>query len=340
MLINIITREGIYYYEKDITGNITGLVDKNKNYVVKYRYDAWGNVLEKQTLVDSIAAQYNPFIYKGYYYDVETQLYWVSSRYYSPELCRWISPDSIEYLDPESINGLNLYAYCGNDPINYADPSGHAPEWLGWALTGVALIGLTTLTVLTLGTAAPITGVAAGVIIGATCGAYAGAITSVVSQGISDGWDNISSWDVLKQTGIGAFTGAISGLGAGLGTTVITGGISQVASGLIDGSIDSFSDGLVQFALGGMLAGMTYGLGKMVSNKLAVTKISKIIGNSNKNSVINKRLVTAGFSNLKVGVMGMGGVVNHLYNYYGYQALNSLISGIASGAISLIGGII
>ena len=77
-------------------------------------------------------------MYKGYYYDVETQLYWVSSRYYSPELCRWISPDSIEYLDPQSINGLNLYAYCGNDPVNYIDPDGHMALW------ALALIGITT----------------------------------------------------------------------------------------------------------------------------------------------------------------------------------------------------
>ena len=53
------------------------------------------------------------------------QFYWVSSRYYSPEICRWISPDLIEYLDPQSINGLNLYAYCNNDPINNYDPTGH-----------------------------------------------------------------------------------------------------------------------------------------------------------------------------------------------------------------------
>ena len=59
----------------------------------------------------------NPFRYKGCYYDVETGLFWLSSRYYLPELCRWISPDSIEYLDPESINGLNLYVYCGNNPV-------------------------------------------------------------------------------------------------------------------------------------------------------------------------------------------------------------------------------
>ena len=51
------------------------------------------------------------------YYDEETKFYYCNSRYYSPELCRFISPDDIEYLDPESINGLNLYAYCMNDPV-------------------------------------------------------------------------------------------------------------------------------------------------------------------------------------------------------------------------------
>ena len=223
--------------------------------------------------------------------------------------------------------------------MNYYDPSGCAPEWLGWALTGVALIGLTALTVLTLGTAAPITGVAAGVIIGATCGAYAGAITSVISQGISNGWDNISSWEVLKQTGIGTLSGAISGLGAGIGTSLLTGGFAQVTSGVLDGSIDSFSDVLVQFAFGAALSGLTYGLGKYVSNKLAASKILNILGTSSKNSIINKRLATAGFNNLKVGVNGMSGVVNYLYQYYGYQAISSIVSGIADGGLSFIGGI-
>ena len=72
--------------------------------------------------------------------DDETQLFYCNSRYYSPELCRWISPDSIEYLDPESINGLNLYAYCGNDPVNRFDPTGH--DWLHWVIAAAVVVAL------------------------------------------------------------------------------------------------------------------------------------------------------------------------------------------------------
>ncbi len=63
--------------------------------------------------------------YKGYYYDSETQMYYCKSRYYSPELCRWISGDSEQYVDVEIPNGLNLFVYCANDPINKIDLSGN-----------------------------------------------------------------------------------------------------------------------------------------------------------------------------------------------------------------------
>jgi len=109
----------------DIKGDESGQI------VCESKYDSYGNhkVLDSnrvETTSVNFIGNINPFRYKGYYYDVETQLYWVSSRYYSPELCRWISPDSIEYLDAESINGLNLYCYCMNNPIMNVDPSGHA----------------------------------------------------------------------------------------------------------------------------------------------------------------------------------------------------------------------
>ena len=107
-----------YFYLRNALGTIYGIIDQNGSLVVKYEYDAWGKLLTTTRSNDTNnIASINPFIYKAYYYDVETGLFWLSSRYYSPELCRFISPDDVGYLDPSSINGLNLYSYCGNDPV-------------------------------------------------------------------------------------------------------------------------------------------------------------------------------------------------------------------------------
>ena len=123
----------IYLYIKNILNDIIGITDTTGTLLAEYVYDAYGNhkVCDDNETVrteEEFIGNINPFRYRGYYYDVETQLYWVSSRYYSPELCRWISPDSIEYLDPQSINGLNLYCYCYNNPIMYKDSAGNFPE--------------------------------------------------------------------------------------------------------------------------------------------------------------------------------------------------------------------
>jgi len=79
---------------------------------------------------------------------VKTELYYLQSRYYDPETGKFLNADTMEYLDPESINGLNLYAYCGNDPVMYSDPSGHMPKWLAWTISGVLVVAGLTLTVL------------------------------------------------------------------------------------------------------------------------------------------------------------------------------------------------
>ena len=112
-------------------GNITAILDEKENVVVKYDYDAWGNhrVLNSAGAVITDTQHIghkNPFRYRGYYYDTETGLYYLKSRYYDPETCRFINMDSVEYADPTYLHGLNLYAYCNNNPIMYVDPNGHA----------------------------------------------------------------------------------------------------------------------------------------------------------------------------------------------------------------------
>ena len=184
----------------------------------KYNYDAWGNHrignARNELIYDSatgvIATGYeshiailNPIRYRGYYYDTETQLFYCNSRYYSPEICRWISPDNVKYLDPESINGLNLYCYCANNPIMYVDPSGHA-------FVTVLLFGI---------------GIAA--LIGST--------TSGISAYLSGerGWDLVA--DIAGGAIFGAAVGATIALGgaAGLaatGASVAGFGLSTVAA--------------------------------------------------------------------------------------------------------------
>ena len=112
-----------YYFQRNLLGDVVGIYNTSGTKVGGYAYDAWGNCTI--TLNSDGIAIRNPIRYRGYYYDQDTNLYFLNARYYCPEWRRFISPDDTGYLDPESVNGLNLYAYCNNDPVNYCDPNGH-----------------------------------------------------------------------------------------------------------------------------------------------------------------------------------------------------------------------
>ena len=119
-----------YFLRRNLFQDVTHIYDLNGNLVASYLYDAWGNhqVFDANGVENTNAdfiGNINPIRYRGYYFDVETNLFYCNSRYYSSELCRFLIPDSIEYLDPESIHGLNLYCYCKNNPIMLVDSSGH-----------------------------------------------------------------------------------------------------------------------------------------------------------------------------------------------------------------------
>jgi RHS repeat-associated protein len=158
------TKGGVtYYYHKNGHGDVTALTDENGNVVAQYQYDAWGNIISKTGTMASA----NPYRYAGYYYDEETGLYYLMSRYYNSEIGRFINSDNplvIKTLTDEALKapgeyqGLpllsNLFVYAANNPVMYVDPSGYAwgnhwwnSRWfvvnaINWGITAIVGGGL------------------------------------------------------------------------------------------------------------------------------------------------------------------------------------------------------
>ena len=179
--------------------------------VVEYKYDAWGNheaeVAEEEY---AVLAEKNPFRYRSYYYDEENGLYYLQTRYYDPEVGRFISQDDVSYLAPDSINGLNLYAYCSNNPVMATDPTG-TTEWWEVLLIGLGAIG----------------GAIIGGLGGMAVGAIGGMLIGFCFGGIPD---------AIAGLIIGGFIGGVIGLiggaivGGMLGATTVS-DINLILSG-------------------------------------------------------------------------------------------------------------
>ena len=113
-----------YQYETDIQGDVTGLLDSNGNEVVSYQYDTWGNLINIGGSEANTIGILNPFRYRGYYYDTETGLYYLQSRYYNPGIGRFLSQDDPSDHDGEIGVAANLYTYANNNPVMNIDPNG------------------------------------------------------------------------------------------------------------------------------------------------------------------------------------------------------------------------
>ena len=114
-----------YYYEKNLQGDIVAILDSSGNTVVEYTYDIWGKSVSITGSLAATVGAINPLRYRGYYYDTETQLYYLQSRYYSPDLMRFISQDDPVFSNAQGEPlGSNLYVYCLNNPVIFSDSSG------------------------------------------------------------------------------------------------------------------------------------------------------------------------------------------------------------------------
>ena len=132
-----------YYYLFNAQGDVTAIMNSSGAVEYRYVYDAWGKLVgiyngSGQDVTNNTAltnvGYHNPIRYRGYYYDNETGFYYCSSRYYDPEVGRFVNADG--YISTgNGVLETNMYAYCLNNPVNMFDPSGEI------AITTLILIG-------------------------------------------------------------------------------------------------------------------------------------------------------------------------------------------------------
>ncbi len=258
--------EKTYIYRKDVQGNIIAILDSTGDVVVEYTYDAWGNhVVTPTDEAYTELSQLNPFRYRGYYYDTETGLYFLKTRYYDPEVGRFITIDDLSYLDPDTINGLNLYAYCGDNPVMRTDSNGSSWWSDFWKKAFAVVAGVALLVIAVAGIV--LTGGA--MLVPALIGFGVGAGANLLGQGLGNiaagkGFFDDISWGSVF---IGGLAGAAFGTGiGGLGGAIGIGALAN--SGMAAAEGKSWANIVSSAIVGGVAGAIGYGASNAIGNQL------------------------------------------------------------------------
>ena len=228
-LIGFLYNGTAYYYVRNLQNDITGILDSDGNQVVSYVYDSWGKLISTSgSLADTIGSQ-NPFRYRGYYYDRETGWYYLQSRYYDPEIGRFINPDNISLASGslKSVVNKNMYAYCDNSPIICEDTEGEFWHLVAGAAVGALLSGASQLISNIASGREWHEGMVSAVAVGAVTGfisvtgfgpviqgvgnTLASAGGDILQQGIDKGFNNIDYVQTAKVTVYAGITNTIGG---------------------------------------------------------------------------------------------------------------------------------
>ncbi|MHB1452994.1 MAG: RICIN domain-containing protein [Saccharofermentanales bacterium] len=117
-----------FYYVRNGQNDIIGILATGGSLVVSYLYDSWGRLISTTGTLATTIGVINPYRYRGYRYDVETGLYYVTSRYYDPNIGRFLNAD-VMVSSGASLLGTNMFAYCYGNPVNLSDPSGYLASY-------------------------------------------------------------------------------------------------------------------------------------------------------------------------------------------------------------------
>lgn len=315
-LIALLHNNNLYYYLLNIQGDVVGLLDENYNLVASYKYDSFGKIIaiEDGSQNDisnnpNHIASINPFRYRSYYYDNETELYYLNSRYYSPEIGRFINADAI--IKDLSTNSLstNMYSYCKNNPIIHSDKNGQ------WAIFD---------------------DIAAG-IVGLFVGVGSQLITDVTTSVISGSWQ-FSSWETYAGAAIGGIVGGITtlyagpviGAAVGAGTSTLVGqtlenitgkeerSFSEIATNtIIDATIGAVTNKIIPVKV----SGITSGRNSMAAvYQAGLTKLGNRTATKMSFKVMTKGTISGIVSDLPVdGIMSIKNFLSNLCQVYNQQ---------------------
>ena len=125
----------MYFYVKNLQGDVIRIIDLAGTEVASYVYDSWGNI--KDTKGDTTVRELNPIRYRGYVYDTETSLYYLQSRYYDPFTGRFLNADIYCDTGTDTTLSTNMFAYCENNPIIHVDKTGKFGTPLQWAMAAI-----------------------------------------------------------------------------------------------------------------------------------------------------------------------------------------------------------
>ena len=196
-------------------------------------------------------------------------MYYCQSRYYIPELYRWLNIDNANFLEVDDINKLNLFVYCSNNPVMGIDNDGHF-SFLKCLAVGAAIVGealcVAVVTVATGGTALP-------VLVGAAVGAGVRGTVSAGNQLLTTG--KVDFEQLFTDMAIGAVSGAFGGSTLGvLGMAVSesgTGFLGSIANDFVMGESINFG-AAVMAGTSGLIFGLIGGAGAQHDKVATVTK--------------------------------------------------------------------
>ena len=205
MIYNDGSTSTLYYYVLNAQGDVIALLNSAGALVASYNYGAWGNYSVhgadgKKATDATFIGHINPLRYRGYYYDRETRLYYLQSRYYDFANCRFLNADTFATTDANGFLSANMFAYCENNPVGNSDPNGEFLNTLIGAVTGAALGAALAL----------VTGenVKAAAISGAISGAVSGFAADVI---IATGGSALVVAGVYGAAGaLGSFAGSVA----------------------------------------------------------------------------------------------------------------------------------